>query len=92
MEIKDIENLANLCRIEISETEKEELLGEMDSILGFIDQIQSVKTGGLKDRAGEHRNIMREDENPYERGEFTNDLLGEAPETQEGYVKVKKIL
>ena len=94
MEIKDIENLANLCRIELSEDEKKELLGEMDSVLGFVDQIQKVKIEDLKTEAGELRNIMREDENPYAGGEFTDDILAEVPDnnTQDGYVKVKKIL
>ncbi|MCK5285768.1 MAG: Asp-tRNA(Asn)/Glu-tRNA(Gln) amidotransferase subunit GatC [Candidatus Pacebacteria bacterium] len=94
MEIKDIENLVNLCRIELSEDEKKELLGEMDSVLGFVDQIQKVKIEDLKTEAGELRNIMREDENPYAGGEFTDDILAEVPDnnTQDGYVKVKKIL
>ena len=92
MEIKDIENLANLCRIELSEDEKKELLGEMDSILSFVEQIQKVKTEDLKVEAGELRNIMREDKNPYVGGEFTDDILAEAPDTQNGYIRVKKIL
>ncbi|MBU4536878.1 Asp-tRNA(Asn)/Glu-tRNA(Gln) amidotransferase subunit GatC [Patescibacteria group bacterium] len=92
MEIQDIENLANLCRIELSDDEKQELLGEMDSILGFVDQIQKVETKDLKVEAGDVRNIMREDENPYIGGEFTDDILAEAPEIQDNYIKVKKIL
>ncbi|MCK4918745.1 MAG: Asp-tRNA(Asn)/Glu-tRNA(Gln) amidotransferase subunit GatC [Candidatus Pacebacteria bacterium] len=92
MEIKDIENLANLSRIELSEDEKNELLDEMDSVLGFVDQIQDVKIEDLKTEAGELRNIMREDNNPYVGGEFTDEILAEAPDTQDGFVKVKKIL
>ena len=106
MEIKYIENLANLCRIELSEDEKKELLLEMGSILGFIDQIQKVKTCLPAGRTEENsdssakrdinvgylRNIMREDENPYVGGEFTDAILAEAPSTEGQYVKVKKIL
>ena len=92
MEIKDIENLAKLCRIELSGEEKEELMKEMDSILGFVDQIQEVKTEDLKVEEGDLRNIMREDENPYIGGEFSEDLLAEAPNREGDYIKVKKIL
>jgi len=92
MEIKDIENLANLCRIELSDEEKKELLVEMDSILGFVDQIQEVETGDLKVEEGDLRNIMREDENPYIGGEFSEALLAEAPSREGDYIKVKKIL
>ncbi len=92
MEIKDIDNLAKLCRIELSDDEKKELLNEMGSILGFVDQIQQVETGDLKSEVGDLKNIMREDSTPYLGGEFTDDILAEAPETQDGYIKVKKIL
>ena len=33
---------------------------------------------------------MREDENPHEGGEFSDDLLNEAPNKENKYVKVKK--
>jgi len=99
MEIKDIENLAKLCRIELSGEEKEELMKEMDSILGFVDQIQEVTTclpAGRTEESeveeGDLRNIMREDENPYIGGEFSEDLLAEAPNREGDYIKVKKIL
>jgi len=92
MEIKDIENLAKLCRIELSDEEKKELMKEMDLILGFVDQIQEVETEDLKVEEGDLRNIMREDENPYIGGEFSEDLLAEAPNREGDYIKVKKIL
>ena len=45
MNIKDVENLAELARIELSEDEKKELLSDMDSILGYVRQIESVEVG-----------------------------------------------
>ena len=92
MEIKDIENLANLCRIELAENEKQELLNEMSSILDFIEQIQKVKTDDLKPEVGSLRNVMREDQSQGEGGLFTEKILAEAPSVQDGYIKVKKIL
>ncbi len=92
MEIKDIENLAKLCRIELSDDEKKELAGEMDSILSFVDQIQKVKTGDSKSEVNDLRNVMREDKNSYVGGEFTDVILAEAPDTEGQYIKVKKVL
>lgn len=43
MEIKDVENLAALARIELTEEEKNELLHDMDSILGYVKQIEEIK-------------------------------------------------
>lgn len=38
------------------------------------------------------RNVFREDQNPNVSGLNTNKILAEAPETEKGYIKVKKIL
>ena len=92
MKIKDMENLAKLCRIDLTDNEKKNLLNEMDSILDFVKQIQEVKTEDREPIVGELRNIMREDENPRESGFYTKDILAEAPRTEKGFIKVKKIL
>jgi len=40
IEIKDIEKLAELSRINISNEEKEVFAGEIESILNYVDQIK----------------------------------------------------
>ena len=92
MDIKDIEKLALLARIELSEEEKQKMVKEMDSILGFVDQIQKADVDITEREAGEVRNILREDGEPHESGKYTEDILREAPKTRDGYVEVKKIL
>lgn len=38
------------------------------------------------------KNVLREDGVPHESGKFTEALLAQAPKTEKGYIKVKKIL
>ena len=93
LEIKDIEKLAKLARIKLTEEEKVKLLKEVDPILGYVAQLKEVTSkvdSGPK--AGEHRNIMREDLNPNESGSNTDVLVKEMPASQSNYLKVKKIL
>ncbi len=89
---EDIEKLAELARLEIPDGEKETLRKEVDSILGYVSEIQKVSGSGVKKEAGEIRNVMREDKNPHLSGEFSGELLEEAPRRQEDFFKVKKIL
>ena len=42
MEVKDIEKLAKLARIELTEEEKKSYLKEIDAILAYVDQIKEV--------------------------------------------------
>jgi aspartyl-tRNA(Asn)/glutamyl-tRNA(Gln) amidotransferase subunit C len=93
VEIKDIEHLAALARIHISDEEKESFKNEIDSILEYVNQIQKISGETEPAReAGDVRNITREDGSPHESGLHTEALLREAPKREGQYVKVKKIL
>ena len=81
-----------MCRIELSDDEKRELSGEMDSILDFVNQIQTAEVGDKKESVGILKNVMREDKNPHKSELYTEDILREAPKIENGYIKVKKIL
>jgi len=93
LEIKDIEKLAKLARIELTVEEKEKLLKEVEPILGYVAQLKEVSSmvEGMP-KAGEHRNIMRDDINPNVATLNTEVLVEDMPESQDNYLKVKKIL
>lgn len=88
----DIEKLAKLSRLKLTEEEKEKYLKDMENILAYVGQINAAKIKETKPEAGEPRNIMREDDHPHESGIFTDGLLKLAPDSAHGRVKVKKIL
>ncbi|OHA26370.1 MAG: hypothetical protein A3C06_01565 [Candidatus Taylorbacteria bacterium RIFCSPHIGHO2_02_FULL_46_13] len=92
LKLTDIENLAALARLDIPAEEKESLRKEIDSILGYVGEVQKLSGDVVKKEAGDIKNVFREDMNPHLSGEFTEDLLAEAPRWQDNYIKVKKIL
>lgn len=93
MEIKDIEKLAKLARIELTEEEKGRYLKEVGAILSYVDQIKDVvsKTGDER-RVPEWRNVTRMDEKKNETGSNTENLVAEFPDKKDTFLKVKKIL
>lgn len=93
MEIKDIEHLAKLARIEVTEREAESLAGSITDILAYVSEIEKV-VGDVhtEKQVGPLHNVMREDGVPHEPGIYTEDLLNSAPEREGQYVKVKKII
>ena len=89
---EDIDHLSTLSRIAVSEEEKTELAGQIDSVLGYVSVVSAVVTEGEGSaRAGELRNVMREDDDPYSGGEWTDAILANAPDTENGYFKVGQI-
>jgi len=90
MEIKDVEKLAELAKIELTQEEKETLLKDLDGILGYVKQIQEVDVAEIIPEY-EHRNIWREDR--VEERDFSGEIIRkEFPDAQGGFVKVKKIM
>jgi aspartyl-tRNA(Asn)/glutamyl-tRNA(Gln) amidotransferase subunit C len=93
LEIKDIEKLAKLARIQLTQEEMEKLLKEVDPILGYVAQLKEVVSTVSEEKvAGELRNITREDANPTITGVNTKVIVENMPDSQDNYLKVEKIL
>ena len=90
MDIKDVENLAELARLELSVEEKEAMLKDMGGILDYVKQIEGVEVGDISPEYN-IKNVWREDE--IVPREFSHELIVEQfPDAQDGFLKVKKIL
>jgi len=91
IEIKDIEKLAGLARIAIPDNEKQKLQKDLESILGYVSELKNAPI--LEGEAEESyvKNVMREDIEHYDSGQFTEEILSEAPDRVEDYFKVKPI-
>ncbi len=93
MKREDIEGLASLARIELTDTEIERFSKEFDDILGYVGEIKGLAAGGvLTPQVGPVHNVLREDINPNEPGAYTEALLELAPHRQGQFVSVKKVL
>jgi len=91
----EIEKLASLSRMKISDTEKATFAKEIGAILNYVNQIKEVVADTAHSTSKEsylHRNVMREDVANREVLENPKDVVDSAPASQDGFVKVKKIL
>ncbi len=88
---EDIQKLGELAKIEIKPEEAEKFKKDFDSILGYIKHIESVDLG---DVSPEYlvKNVARDDKAKNTPGQFSDDLLASAPNTENRFIKVKKIL
>lgn len=89
--LDDLEHLSTLSRITIKEDEKEKMLHDMQAILGYVSEINEV-SGSVERVKGSQYNIVRDDLITHEPGSHTESILREAPETEDGYVKVAQVL
>ena len=90
MEIKDVENLAELARMDLTEEEKKQLLEDMDGILGYIKSIENADVSDVEVKY-DQSNVWREDELLSEESS-REEIINQFPNKQGDYLKVKKIL
>ncbi len=89
---EEIEKLADLARISLSESEKESLRKDIDGILEYVGEIKKAGDSTSEPWEPAVQNVMREDLPTTKSGEYTEALVSSAPKYDKGYVKVKKIL
>jgi aspartyl-tRNA(Asn)/glutamyl-tRNA(Gln) amidotransferase subunit C len=89
--IKDVEHVAKLARLELTEEEKELYTKQLGDVLKYVEQMNEVDTSDVKPMAQviDFVNVMREDKVVYE--QTKEELMANAPEEENGYFKVPKI-
>lgn len=93
---QDVEHIARLARIELTEKEKEKFQKELSSILGYVEKLSKVNTknvGPIGQVTG-LENVMREDrfKKDDKRSATRDKLIREAPKRKRNYIKVPKVL
>jgi aspartyl/glutamyl-tRNA(Asn/Gln) amidotransferase C subunit len=89
---KDIDNLVELSRLELSAEEKAGYAKDLSNILAYIDDIKKVDVAGVSIIDEAVVNTMREDVVINKTGEYTDSLVQAAADNDGVYIKVKKVL
>ena len=93
LSIEEMRKLAGLARIRVPDSELEELRGQLGQIVEFVGQVQAADTRGVGELdIPELRNVFREDGEAHEAGKFTKEIVSNFPESDKGFLRVKKIL
>ena len=88
---QDLDNLSKLARITIRAEEKPKMLTDIQSILGYVSEINEVEGETVRGQEALF-NVVREDVITRDPGSHSSEILREAPEVQGDYVKVKQVL
>ena len=89
---EDVQHVARLARLELSEAELERMRVEMDAILTYMDKLRSLDTAGVPptSHAVPLHNVMRDDEpRP---STPRDDMLANAPDRAGDFFRVPRII
>ncbi len=87
-----VEQVAMLARLELTDAESEMLTGQMDAILAYVDKLNELDTSGVvpTSHAVPMENAFRDD---VARPSMGVELaLANAPERAEGFYRVPKVI
>ena len=90
--MQEVDQVARLARLRLSDAEKERMRRELDGILSYIDKLRALDTEGVPptSHAVPMTNVMREDE-PRESLQ-QDDMLANAPDRSGEFFRVPKII
>lgn len=90
--LKEVEHVARLARLDLSEPEKERVRSQLDAILTYIDKLRRLNTDNVEptSHAIPMLNVMREDE--VRPGLPPEAMLVNAPEREGDFVRVPRII
>ena len=91
---QDIDKLALLARLGLSEEEKAGLQKDLSAILGYVGELEKA-TVSFSDQLVDPNlatNVMREDGEPHAARAYTEALLANDPKRQGDYLVVKAII
>lgn len=91
--VNDVQKLAQLSALSLSDDQVASLAKELTSILGYVEQLDAVNTDGVEPtyQVNGLSTVTRPDE-VLNYGVSQEDLLRNAPDVQENQMKVPRVL
>lgn len=91
----EVKNIAKLARLELTENEVEKMQKDLSGILDYFNVLKKANTkkvGEIKKEFLNLEKVTRKDKVIEQSASLANNLVGQAPDKKDGYIKVKSIL
>jgi aspartyl-tRNA(Asn)/glutamyl-tRNA(Gln) amidotransferase subunit C len=87
-----VRRVARLARIKVSEAEAERMTGELNSILGFVEQLGEVDVSGVEPMTAVVSTRMRKRADVVTDGNDPARVLSNAPVSEDDFYMVPKVV
>ena len=92
-----VAKIASLARLKVSETEAAAMVGELNAILGWVEQLGEVDVTGVEPMTAVIENHLRLrddviDADPLTGGGIRDKVLANAPAPEHGFFGVPKVI
>ena len=87
-----VRRIAHLARIAVAEDEVEHLKGELNAMLAFVEQLAEVDVEGVEPMTSVTPMAMKKRADVVTDGDIREDVLANAPATEDGFFLVPKVV
>lgn len=87
-----VHRVAHLSRIALKEGEAERMTGELNAILGFVEQLSEVDVEGVEPMTSVRPMAMRLRDDEVTDGGKADDIVRNAPATEDHFFLVPKVV
>jgi aspartyl-tRNA(Asn)/glutamyl-tRNA(Gln) amidotransferase subunit C len=87
-----VKRVAHLARIAVTEEDAERMTGELNAILGFVEQLNEVDVSGVEPMTSVTPMAMKKRGDVVTDGNKAADIVANAPATDENFFLVPKVV
>ena len=92
VDIKEVERIANLSKLEFNEEEKVEITNDMNRMLDFVEQLNELNTDGVEPLIYMLEEEIEPRKDEVKQSLSQNEALKNAPEKDSDFIMVPKVL
>jgi aspartyl-tRNA(Asn)/glutamyl-tRNA(Gln) amidotransferase subunit C len=92
VDLATVKRVAHLARIAVSEEDAGRMAGELNTILGFVEQLNEVDVAGVEPMTSVTPMAMKKRQDSVTDGAKAADIVANAPATEENFFLVPKVV
>jgi len=92
VDLATVKRVARLARIAVSEEDAARMTGELNGILGFVEQLDEVDVSGVEPMTSVTPVAMKKREDAVTDGNKADDIVANAPATDRNFFQVPKVV
>ncbi|WP_416796248.1 Asp-tRNA(Asn)/Glu-tRNA(Gln) amidotransferase subunit GatC [Ciceribacter azotifigens] len=92
VDLATVKRVAHLARIALNDEDAERMMGELNGILGFVEQLSEVDVTGVEPMTSVTPMAMKKRKDEVTDGGKADDIVANAPETDRNFFLVPKVV
>ena len=92
VDLETVKRVAHLARIALSDEEAVKMEGELNAILGFVEQLNEVDVGSVEPMTSVTPMAMKKRSDSVTDGSKADDIVANAPQSDEHFFLVPKVV